>query len=238
MQKVNGLSTLLLDLLFPQYCIACGSIGTVLCEQCLSAIPPHDPACIVCGMRNKSGTLCSLCKQRAPHITRVLWAAPYDSEPVHSAITKFKYHAIRALVRPLTACMVPPLKKHLQGANARITEWVLVPVPLHRIKQRARGFNQAELLAKELAGLLSVPLVKNALIRIKNTPAQAHLRSHIKRRENMSNAFEATGLALLTNKTVLLVDDVATTGSTLNDAARALRAAGAREVWGIVVARG
>lgn len=117
----------------------------------------------------------------------------------------------------------------------------LLAVPLHRQKRRERGFNQSELLASAVSQKLSLPLLPpDTLERVKNTPPQAHVRGREERQKNVASAFAVpiTNTRVVAGKTILLVDDIATTGSTLNDAARALKEAGAAHVWGLVVAKG
>ncbi|TSC73407.1 MAG: amidophosphoribosyltransferase [Parcubacteria group bacterium Gr01-1014_70] len=117
----------------------------------------------------------------------------------------------------------------------------LLAMPLHPRKKRMRGFNQSELLASHVSHSLGLPLIPHeTLERTRNTPPQAQTGGREKRMRNMVNAFTVPQehAALIQNKTVILVDDIATTGSTLNNAARALKKAGAAHVWGLVVAKG
>jgi ComF family protein len=123
-----------------------------------------------------------------------------------------------------------------------------VPVPLHKRKLRERGFNQAELLAKEVAEYFSLSLETKALIRKKYTPPQVRTKNHKARRESLKNAFEISSIFtkkcisentnFLKEKIIILIDDVTTTGATLFEAAKVLKRAGAKEVWGLVVAKG
>jgi ComF family protein len=112
---------------------------------------------------------------------------------------------------------------------------VIVPVPLHRKRLRQRGYNQASLLAKELSVLGSLPVAEDALIRVRDAIPQARARSALERRQNVKGAFACR--QGLEGKQVLLIDDVCTTGATLDACATALKAAGAGSVWGLTVAR-
>ena len=114
---------------------------------------------------------------------------------------------------------------------------VLLPIPLHPARQRERGFNQSVLLAEELARHLGVE-VCYALRRARNTPAQVGMANNERRRENVRGAFVVTDPDLVRGKTVILVDDVSTSGATLASAATALREHGARTVWAMVFAKG
>lgn len=113
---------------------------------------------------------------------------------------------------------------------------ILVPVPLHPRRLRARGYNQSLLLARELGYLTGLPLNENSLARKLNTPPQARVTSVSKRRENVRGAFYC-GNASLTGKYVILIDDVTTSGATLDECARVLKGSGAISVWGLTFAR-
>lgn len=114
---------------------------------------------------------------------------------------------------------------------------VFVPVPLHQRRRRTRGFNQSELLAEYLGLYFRIPIVKQALMRIKNTRPQIELENDEERRINISGAFAVTDREAVKNKTAILVDDVVTSGATLREAAQTLRRAGARTVWAVAIAR-
>ena len=111
----------------------------------------------------------------------------------------------------------------------------LVPVPLHPRRLRERGYNQAELLAQQMGRRLGVPVAARSLVRVRNTPAQARSENRETRRANVAAAFRAKDA--FDGRRVLLVDDVCTTGATLEACAAALREAGAQEVWGVTLAR-
>jgi len=232
----------LLDLLFPTSCVSCGVVGSVFCDTCKATIPLAEPACFVCNARKPSGSICDTCRPRAPHLTRVWWAVSYENELVRNAITQFKYHNNRSLAESLADSIVASVKKRAQAHHVHIpANAVLLAVPLHTQKRRLRGFNQSELLASYIARELSLPLVQtNVLMRIKNTSPQAQAGGREKRMENVEHAFEVNKASVqeIQNRLIILVDDIATTGSTLNDAARALKEAGAAHVWGLVVAKG
>jgi ComF family protein len=113
---------------------------------------------------------------------------------------------------------------------------VLVPVPLHQKRVRERGYNQSNLLAKELGKLTSLPVVDDCLIRQRHAPPQAKTSTVDERRSNVANAFTGRDCRLQ-GKQVLLIDDVSTSGATLDACAAALKATGATSVWGLVLAR-
>jgi len=227
-----------LNLLFPQFCRACHARlltaeNVYFCPACWAASPgiappfcpgcarPHPPAL---GFASRENFLCGACRQ-SRHATRfVLAAAVYDG-PVAEAIKLLKFHGKVRLAAPLAARMAEAAQTYL----ALATYTHLTPVPLYPVRQRARGFNQSLLLARELAALLPNGAVDQRLHRIRPTRTQSHLHEPTARRANVRGAFAATGEAWHGAR-VLLIDDVTTTGGTAHECARALRRAGAAEV--------
>lgn len=149
---------------------------------------------------------------------------------VRRAVLDFKYRSVKALAAPLAQLMGEYLV-----ANPLPAE-VLVPVPLHPRRLRQRGYNQSSLLARELSKPTSLPLVEGSLVRLRDTPPQTRTKSAEERQSNVAEAFLCRGRDL-EGKSILLIDDVCTSGATLDACARALKAAGAASVWGLTVAR-
>jgi competence protein ComFC len=235
----SSLKNTVLELLFPQECIGCGKPETALCSVCMTRITHPELNCFSCGARNERGTFCVSCKHSFPWLTRLLVGSTYHNPIVKESVTRFKYASEHALASPLSTVMVSPFKKALQGVTPPDKERMrIVPVPLHKKRLRMRGYNQSELLAKEISRETDIPLLpKTTLTRIKHTTPQVSLlKEH--RGENVSGAFAVSDASLVKKSTVILVDDVATTGSTLVEAARILKQNGARDVWGLVVAKG
>lgn len=146
------------------------------------------------------------------------------------AILSFKYKNVKALAAPLAQLMEEYLCAHPLPADA------LVPVPLHPRRLRERGYNQSWLLAAELSKLTSLPLVEGVLVRLKNTPPQTRTKSAEERQSNVAGAFTCRDRSL-EGRRVLLIDDVCTSGTTLDSCATALKAAGAMSVWGLTLGR-
>lgn len=200
-----------LDVLFPVRCVGCGRSGAYICVACLAKArrpPPGPPP--------ESGPLAD-----------VLTPFAYEGV-VRTAVQYLKYRGLRSLVpemaRPMAwelAVTVPP-------------PFTLVPVPLHPARRRERGFNQAELLARELARLLDAPLATGALRRTRDTSSQVGTSTRAERLKNVREAFAPTDG--MDGATVVLVDDVTTTGATLLAAAQALLSAGAARVYGLTFA--
>lgn len=233
---------IILDLLFPAYCVSCKRIGSFLCIACSAAIPLSEPACFVCNARNSNGSICNSCRRHMPYLTRVWWASAYDTESIRHALMQLKYNGNRALASALASFIVASVKKRAQAHNVHIpSNAALLAIPLHTRKKRERGFNQSEIIGFHVSHELLLPILPpDTLTRIKHTPPQAQAGGKEQRKKNMEHAFVISdaGKLAVAGKTIILIDDVATTGSTLNDAARALKEAGAAHVWGLVVAKG
>jgi ComF family protein len=156
--------------------------------------------------------------------------APFRFEGViRQAIHQLKYNHFKALAPSLAQLMYEYLKAKPLPAE------VLVPVPLHPHRLRERGYNQASLLAQELGKLTNMWVVDHCLVRLKDTPAQTRAAAEM-RRSNVAEAFACQDQRVQQRR-VLLIDDVCTTGSTLNSCAIALKKAGASSVWGLTIAR-
>ena len=149
---------------------------------------------------------------------------------MREAIHQLKYGNLRALVVPLVELLGEYLAKNPMPGE------VLMPVPLHPKRLKQRGYNQSDLLARGLGKLNTLPVVDNCLIRVRHTPPQAKTQAALERRLNVEGAFRCLNQRLK-NTEVLLIDDVATSGATLDACAQALKAAGASSVWGLTLAR-
>jgi len=217
-----------LDLLFPPHCVACGALGSWFCSACLDQVEiQHPPVCIRCGRPLAGSQLCGRCQRRPPPLDGLRSVAPHRT-PLRQAVHALKYEGVRVLATPLGALMAD------YAAELALTADILVPVPLHRARQRQRGYNQSRLLAHEMAAVLEWP-VADALTRLRDTPAQVGL-SRAERLDNVRGVFCVTDAAVA-GRRILLIDDVCTTGATLGACAEALRRAGARSVWALTLAR-
>ncbi|MFC2001640.1 ComF family protein [Chloroflexota bacterium] len=225
--KFRGIA---LDFLFPRRCVGCGKEGDFICHSCrqsLSVIIP--PICPRCGRPQSGGILCPGCVSWQANIDGI--RSPFRFEGViRQAIHQLKYQNLRALAAPLARLLQDYL------ITSDIQTEIVVPVPLHQKRLRERGYNQSGLLARELGKLTSLPVVDDCLIRQLNTPPQARTLNVVERRSNIINAFTCCDHRLQ-NKQVLLIDDVSTSGATLDACAVAVKAAGAVSVWGLVMAR-
>jgi competence protein ComFC len=220
----------LLGWIYPPFCCNCNQLGYEICPQCFSSVDLQElkTTCACCGKIISKGTICSDCNREPPMFDQLKSWAAYQGA-AKNMITGIKYQRrlglIPHLVNPLTETIV----------RWGIKFDMLVPVPLGRERMRTRGYNQSDLIAKPVAKKLNLPYSLQALIRIKETKSQVGL-SAAERRNNLSGAFEADR-SICQDKIVLLVDDIATTGATLNACAAALKQAGAVNVFCFTVAR-
>lgn len=219
-----------LDLLFPPQCAGCGQRGQLFCSGCLAAVERiRPPLCPQCGRPQPRAQLCRLCRAR-PLSTDGIRSVAYFEGGLRQAIHRFKYGGVQALAGPLAELLVK-----YQADNSWPAD-MIVPVPLHPERRAERGYNQAALLARALGAGLGLPATETALIRVRATAPQVKLDAG-QRRSNVAGAFRARAEDVAGQR-VLLIDDVCTTGATMDACAQALKAGGARTVWGLALARG
>ncbi len=216
-----------------------------MCAACLEEIQAIEgPVCEICGERLQSHHLleeaegrgrCGLCRESQPQFTRAAAYGSYEGG-LRELIHLLKYERVRpasGVLGRMLAEVFPVLAAHFGDA-----EPVVIPVPLHVAKQRQRGFNQSELIGREMLKLVPhhLTLCTAALSRQRATESQTGLTRE-QRRANLRGAFRVVCPELVTGRDVLLVDDVFTTGMTVSECARVLRRAGAERVWVATVAR-
>src|SRR5690242_17467026 len=227
----------LLDLLFPPLCIGCrGAVGQAgFCAQCWSAITFLDgPGCACCGLpfavALDGDTLCAGCLASPPAFDKARAILAYDDNS-RSAILALK-HADRL-------DLVPGFSRWLSrtGRNLLEDSDLIVPVPLHRLRLWRRRYNQSAELARRLASDWKRPFEPFALVRSRPTPSQGAMTGAKARRRNVLGAFQVPDPGKVKGKRVLLLDDVLTTGATVEACARALKRAGAERVHVLVLAR-
>jgi ComF family protein len=175
--------------------------------------------------------LCGLCRRGLYQFDRLRSFGPFDGV-LRNLLHLFKYNRVGPLARPLGQLLAVVL--HQEPALTAVD--VILPVPLYRRRERARGYNQAERLAQELARTFPLPLETSLLVRTRDTASQTGLTPR-QRRLNVRGAFAVAARSQVKGKRILLIDDVATTGATLDACARALKRAGAARVEAVTVAR-
>lgn len=215
---MNGLLYKILNLALPEKCLGCQRKNNgYFCPECLNKIPP--------------------CFDNS----NILAAAAYQSPVVKKAVWLLKYRRVKKLAEPLAELIFQRLfHSHTQCQHPMLTlgnEPLIIPIPLSKKRLRERGVNQAELIAQHLAGKMSVKMSNNILEKIKHTETQVKVKSRENRLKNLKGTFKVSHPRLLKGKTIILVDDVATTGATLFEAGQVLKKAGAKKVIPIVVAK-
>ena len=226
-----GLRDEFLNLLFPAHCVGCRRLGSWYCDDCLRGVTFVEPLlCVRCGKPGISAGVCARCRTSPPGIDHIRSVAYFDGV-LRRAIHKLKYQGCTVLAEPLGGL----LAEYWVRQSEFPTPDLVVPVALHASRLRERGYNQAALLARRLADHVGADVDETSLVRRRATIPQTELGGD-QRRENVRDAFRCVGENLV-GKRVLLVDDVCTTGATLEACAAALYAGGATTVDALTLAR-
>lgn len=204
-----------LDILFPKYCIACEQEGVYICEACL------HKAFLQTNTSHK--------------IKNTFIAGSYQNRYLREIIHYLKYHFIQELATPLGNFLSQFLQQRFNADFLRSSNNILVPVPLHLKKFRQRGFNQSELIARGVSKYLNIP-VALALRKIKSTAAQMTIEERSARLANVKHTFACDDSNTVQGKTIFVIDDVITTGATMEECKNVLTQAGAKKVFKIAVA--
>ncbi|TSC90918.1 MAG: phosphoribosyltransferase [Parcubacteria group bacterium Gr01-1014_2] len=241
----------LIELLFPVKCVVCEKEteqkrkNKFICTSCLKNLSPSlNFYCPLCEARTADAKLCFSCRalrslgeggQDHFYLDRLLYPFPYQDFKIQKVVKAFKYRFIKELEIPLGRLMVSYLEKIKNKID--LNDSTLVPVPLHKRKFNSRGYNQSELIAQQLSKFLNFRVANNCLIKNKATKDQASLKNE-QRTKNIKGVFKCAEPEQMREKRILLVDDVYTTGTTMNECARVLKDEGAKEVIGLTIARG
>ena len=229
--RLSDIRTAILDVLFPYRCVGCGVEEQLLCQDCLSVQRrPSRPLCESCGEEIRAGRYCKNCENEPQAFDGVRSSFVYQ-DTIREAIIQFKYKGVTDLAAVLGREMAMTL------AQWRVSCDLITPVPLHRRRFKERGYNQAGLLAKVVARESGMVLEDTSLVRQVPTPQQAKSMSIAERRSQVENAFGCTDHTAIIGKSIILIDDVCTSGATLGSCARVLKQAGARRVYGLTLAR-
>lgn len=244
----NKFKEFFINLFFPKFCLGCQKENTYLCDDCRALLDIAEFDYCLCSKKplllppqQKIGR-CNKCQDKK--LSGLYFALPYKENLLtKNLIYQFKYQScIKDLAKILASILIEHFIISGKNTNEIWNNGILIPVPLDIKKIKMRGYNQSEELAKELSKVLQIPVVSDILIKIKSTKPQMELKKE-EREKNLLNAFSiktncgTSDVPQFAGKKIFLVDDVYTTGSTMEECARVLRNAGAKFVWGITIAR-
>ncbi|TRZ50811.1 ComF family protein [bacterium] len=225
LNTLHAIGERLMDLVFPKYCLLCNKEGTYFCASCRCKMPSDTTPIF--------------------HETFSLWR--YDHETVRKALWELKYRGKRGLARDIAESLYDKILETLaenelfenpRGKTVNGNEYLVVPIPIHKNRQKERGYNQSELLAKELC-LLDPSLFileEEVLFKSKSTQSQVSVKNREKRLKNIRGSFAVKNPERIIGKKLLIIDDITTTGATLSEARRVLLKAGAKKVWCATIA--
>ena len=234
MQIIKQITNWSLHTLFPKYCVSCHKPDTALCSGCFKEIVfIKQQQCGRCLKKNTLGKTCPKCKKYWP-LDNLLVATYYQDGPIKEIIHTYKYGGRKDLL-PDFMKIIEHNRIICDFLNNLHEEVIIIPVPLHFRRRWWRGFNQSEEIAHKISGKYNVPIRIDILKRVKHTKIQVSLHRQ-DRIKNLDDAFISKA-CLPCNASVILIDDIATTGATLNACARVLKKAGVKHIWGLVIAR-
>lgn len=210
----------MLDLIFPNHCVSCNKSGFLLCLKCLANSPQAEREC-------------------------AKWIFPlydYRHPPIKKSMHLLKYRGKKSLADTFAEALYSRILEELSDLKSfeNFQEPVLIPIPLAPKRRRERGFNQAELISKKIINLDEqnhiLTVLTDVLVKPKDTAHQAHIENRSTRLKNLIGSFEVRNSNKIKNRNIVLVDDITTTGATLNEARKVLRQAGARKIVAFTVA--
>ena len=222
-----------LDLVFPKFCQGCFAEGTYLCLACQAKIQAPAERCLGCSKNSLLGRTHPECRSRDIALSALLVAADYENEAIRNLVWNLKYNSVKEIADILALILADYF------VNRELTDYfagsAVIPVPMREKRKRMRGFNQAELVASQFAkrlGLEYLPI----LSKNKETKSQVELERN-ERLKNVEGKFMVKPTPSLGERKIILIDDVAATGATLNECAKVLKQRQVSEIWGLVVAR-
>lgn len=240
------LKDIALNILFPSLCVGCQRYlpekNKLICEQCLSLIKLNNTLfCPVCRARLADNKIiCHHSKTRIYAEKRPLFllaaAGNYGDPILQNLIHYFKYKYLEGISSLLSELLLRYFKSLFRNWKLEIRNFIVVPVPLHHSRERRRGFNQAKLLAEFVADNLNLELI-DGLKRIKNTESQSKIKKPEKRFKNVADCFKIKNREVIKRKDIILIDDVFTSGATMNEAVKILKQNGAKKIIALVLAK-
>ncbi|MBI2033641.1 MAG: ComF family protein [Candidatus Liptonbacteria bacterium] len=221
------------ELIFPSSCLNCKKPlqgKEVVCDSCLEEIPLHQTFfCGECRARLPDNK--KICHLNFPYLLAA--ASDYENAALKNLIQALKFQFIKSAADSLGKLII----RYAEAIRFEGSDFLVIPVPLARERERKRGFNQAELISKTFADHFKLPLAAASLIRPKNSPPQSEIKDFEKRRLNVKNCFSVQNGEELKGKHIILIDDVTTSGATLYEAASILKAYGAKKIIAFTAAK-
>lgn len=236
MKIISQIKNGILDILFPKICFRCQREGDYLCEDCKATLDFTSGFYCLCEKPNQilRPGRCKNCQNK--NLDGLYFPFNYQIPLVKNLIHHFKYEPfIKDLAKTLADCFKDYFS--LLDRKPDFSDFLVSSLPLERSRLKWRGYNQAEELAKYFCQYFNLEMRNDILSKIKKTKPQIELRGK-ERKENIKGAFLVKNKEMIKNRKILLIDDVYTTGSTMEEVAQTLKKAGAKEVWGLVLARG
>ena len=238
MELIRKAYDFLLDTVYPRRCPVCGDIvlpkGRGICEKCANVLKPIDGSfCLKCGkpLGDAGREWCINCLDKHHEFTEGRSAFIYD-DAMRKSIYRFKYNHQKEYASYYGRVIADILGRKIKSYNAD----ALIPVPMYKAKERKRGFNQANLLAKELSRHVNIPVRNDIVVRKRSTQMMRSLGA-AERENNIKNAFKLRSDSVKL-KNVIIVDDIYTTGSTIDAVASVLRQAGVQNIYFVALATG
>ncbi len=237
MKYIDFIRRIIIRILFPPHCLVCHVplAEDVVCTACRDAIPRNAHFfCAACGARipfHENELPRKICHRNAPYILGA--AGSYGDTSLKLLIHSLKFRGIRRAAEPLAEIVA----RYIADTGADLHGFILIPLPLHRRRRNRRGFNQAEEMARHLARRLRLEMRNDVLARARHVKPQTETAGAAERRLNIAGCFSVTKPEAVLHRDIIILDDVATSGATLQEAAGTLKAAGARRIIGLVAAK-
>ena len=226
---------IILDILFPRFCLRCQKEGDWICSDCLSTIDILEyQYCPFCNQRVFDKGTCS--KHQNKNLDGLFFPVSYENPLIKKAIKKFKHSPFLRELTPYFCYLIISHFLLIENKTILKDNSLLIPVPISPFKKRWCGYSPSEEIAKQLSTSFKIPILINNLIKIKKTKSQSNL-SKDERIENVKNAFKLKNPQEVENKIIFLVDDIFSTGATMEECSKELKQAGAKQIFGIVIAR-
>lgn len=226
---------MILDLLFPKWCLVCKQIGSYLCQRCSYKLEyVKIDGCMYCDKISAYGVTHENCRRK--HGLDGVQSFLYYSPEMKEIMKELKYNQVRDAYHEIFWSLDPGIVAKIAFYHRFLPDVYIQPLPLHNRRLKARGFNQAELFAMYISRVSGMPLI-NTVQRKKDNPQQARQKSKWLRYLNTNRAFEVTAPEVIQGKTIVIFDDVITSGTTVKEVARVLKKAGAKHVFALSLLR-